>query len=366
MLIHEGRIGNYIYQKGQRYDYFAGNDYLGLAVHPTIVQAAQKALADYGINTAASRVTTGTNQLHQSLEKVIALFKGKEDSIVFPSGYMGNKILLQQILSDDTVLFIDKQSHASILDAIPRSFNNYTFFDHVNPSDLEAKIKKIAGQKPVVATDGVFSISGRIAPIDAYLNVVEPLEGIIIVDDCHSTGVLGERGRGTPEYFGLDQHPFIFQTETFSKALGVYGGFIAGTKKMIKGIKEKSKMYSGTTATAPVFLSAAIASLQLLEQDKNIRDHLKDNIAYACERLNAIGLEVYARDTPIFPVYLSNAKQAESLEKYLTERKIIAPCFTNSGTYKGNLLRITITAMHEKKQIKKLTDAIHSWRLLHR
>jgi 7-keto-8-aminopelargonate synthetase-like enzyme len=240
MIILNSGIGNYIWSDGKKYLYFGGNNYLGLANHPELIEASVKILQEYGVNFSASRRTTGTADIHLKLEKQLSDFKGKEDSVIFPSGYQGNGILLEILKTRYTSVYADQFSHSSITAGIPRDIITVRHYNHCDADHLEFLLDKEKNDRPLIITDGVFALTGEIAPLDKIYYLVKKFNAILVVDDAHSTGILGRTGKGTPEYFNLPESDKIFQTETMSKALGSYGGFISGSKKLTNVIREQS------------------------------------------------------------------------------------------------------------------------------
>ena len=201
MVVLDGEIGNYVISGNKKYSYFAGNNYLGLATHPEIKDAAVRAVKKYGTGFSASRQTTGTSWLHLELEKELSLFKQKDDSVIFASGYLGNRILMEVLQDRYASVFIDQDSHPSIIFGIPAGKSDIFRYNHCDTADLESKLKENNRGMPLIITDGVFALTGEIAPLDKIYDLATGYNGILIVDDAHSTGILGETGRGTPEHF---------------------------------------------------------------------------------------------------------------------------------------------------------------------
>ena len=215
--------------------------------------------------------TTGTSGIHLELEKQLSAFKQKEDAVVYASGYLGNAILLQVLRKEYSAVFADESSHPSILEAIPRDISRIFQYEHASCSHLEALLKKNRRFRPLIITDGLFALTGEIAPLGQIFALAERFNAILVVDDAHSTGILGENGRGTPEYFHLEEAENLFQTETMSKALGAYGGFIAGSLELTGSIRTSSTVYQASTSLPPPVVSAGIASLKLLEDQPGLR-----------------------------------------------------------------------------------------------
>ncbi len=204
MYISNSSSGNYITIGNQQYSYFAGNNYLGLANNPVVVNEAILALKKYGTNFAASRQTTGTSDIHIKLEAIIADFKDREDAIVFATGYLGNSLLLNVLKPNYSAVFIDSMAHPSILDSIPKEIQKMEFYNHCDANHLESLLRKAKLHRPLIITDGIFALTGEIAPIDQIYSLAEKYNAMLVVDDAHATGILGKHGRGTPEHFNLN------------------------------------------------------------------------------------------------------------------------------------------------------------------
>ena len=365
MFVLNSSIGNYINLNNKKYSYFAGNNYLGLANHPVIKKEAISSIEKYGLNFSASRETTGTSALHLELEKLLSEFKNKPDAVVFASGYMGNTILLQTLKDQYSALFIDESAHPSILDGIPSDITNVYFYKHCNAEHLETLLKKHKKYKPLIITDGIFALTGEIAPLDKIYPLAKIHGAILIVDDAHATGILGENGRGTPEHFQLDGAENIFQTETMSKALGAYGGFISATKKIIGKIKEKSSFYIGSTSLPPPIISAGCSSMKILKQHPELRSRLFENASYIREEVKKMDLLTSSDNTPIIPVFFNSQENAIKLSQFLEENSFIVPYIKYPVKMDKFIVRLTVSATHTKDQIERLLELLKKWREKH-
>ncbi len=361
-MVMESGVGNYILSEGLKYSCFAGNNYLGLANHPAIVEAAIQGIQKYGINFSASRQTTGTSDIHLELERMIAGFKQREDAVVFASGYLGNKILLHILKGEYDALFVDQSAHSSILDGIPCDLKKVCFYEHCDAVDLENKILKSKSTNPLVITDGIFALTGEIAPLDTIYQVVENNNGLLIVDDAHATGVLGETGRGTPEFFGLGDAPRIFQTETMSKAIGVYGGFISGSKALTQKIREKSPVYGASTSLPPPLVSAACVAIKLVMEQKELRVQTLSNAERIREGISELGFQTPNSLAPIIPVLFKNQGDASNLSDFLKSHHIVAPFVTYPVKTVQYIVRITASAAHTEDQIDELLTVLRDWK----
>ena len=360
-ILQEG-VGQYIKLNGKTFSYFAGNNYLGLANHPDLVKDAIKALEKYGVNFAASRQTTGTSDIHLELEKSLAEFKAREDAIVFASGYMGNKILLQILREQYDTVFADSMAHSSITDAIPRDIQDVAFFDHANPEHLEKLLNTSPQSRPLIITDGIFALTGEIAPIDRLYALAQKYGAILVVDDAHATGVLGENGRGTPEHFHLEQAPGLYQSETMSKAIGSYGGFISGNQKLMDSIRKKSTFYGASTALPPPVVAAGLSSLKLIKEHPELRTQLMNNARSLRKGVEQLEFSTTKNITPIIPLFFHEKETAVALSQFLEENSIIAPAVDYPVKTSQFIVRITVSSIHTDEQIQHLLHTLKEWR----
>jgi 7-keto-8-aminopelargonate synthetase-like enzyme len=362
MIILDSGVGNYILFNNKQYSYFAGNNYLGLANHPEVKDAAIRSIERFGINFSASRKTTGTAGIHLELEKQLSAFKQKEDAVVFASGYLGNAILLQVLRKEYSAVFIDESSHPSILEAIPRDISRIFQYEHRSSSHLEALLKKNRRFRPLIITDGLFALTGEIAPLGQIFPLAQRYHAILVVDDAHSTGILGENGRGTPEYFHLEEAENLFQTETMSKAIGVYGGFIAGSLELTASIRAGSTVYQASTSLPPPVVSAGIASLKLMEEQPGLRIKLLSMASEIRTGISNLGFNTTPDNTPIIPVMFRTFEEAKQLSEFLEEHNIVVPCIQYPVKTKLSMIRITACVNHTREQTGSLLEILKKWR----
>lgn len=361
MIILKGAIGNYITIDDIRYSYFAGNDYLGLANHPEMVKEAIHSLEKYGINSSASRQTTGTSDLHLKLEKQLAEFKNQQDALVFGTGYLGNKLLLDSLKDQFTAVFADSMAHPSVTEAIPKDISDTFRYDHCNPVHLEILLKKHSQHRPLIITDGVFALTSEIAPLDRIYDLADKYNAIVVVDDAHATGVLGKNGRGTPEHFALDGAKNLYQSETMSKALGGYGGFLASGKEIIDKIRYQSRFYGASTALPPPIVAAGCASLKMIKKHPELRHRLLENSDFIRQGVSELDFDTTGGITPIIPLFFKTRQKAKELSDFLKENHIIAPAVDYPVTMDRFTVRITVSALHTKDQIKELLSVLKKW-----
>lgn len=362
MIILDSEAGNYIISNGKRYSYFAGNNYLGLASHPKMKEAVIEAVAKYGVNFAASRHTTGTSDLHLRLENALARFKVKNDAVVFASGYQGNSILLEGLKGDSQAVFTDEHAHASIVTAVREKEVSFHYYNHCDDRHLDSLMSKSDFRDKLVITDGVFALTGEIAPLDRIYKVVKKHNAVLIVDDAHATGVLGVNGRGSPEHFGLDGNDDIIQTETMSKALGGYGGFIADRRDITNAIRNRSATYQASTALPPPIVAAGIASLEIIGNNPELRTELMNKANELRDIITDLNFTTTGEATPIIPLLFENREEAKDLSGYLEKNNVIVPFINYPGKNSMHLLRLTISVSHTNDQINHLTNLLKKWR----
>jgi 7-keto-8-aminopelargonate synthetase-like enzyme len=362
MRVLNSGIGNYVISGEREYSYFGGNNYLGLANHPAVNESSILSIKRYGVNFSASRRTTGTADIHLELEKELAHFKDKKDAVIFASGYQGNSILLDILRPGYSAVFMDQMAHPSIIASIPRDITNVQYFEHCNAVHLESLLSEYNGSSPLIITDGVFALTGEIAPLDKIYSLVEKNNGILVVDDAHSTGILGETGKGTPEHFNLPGTGKIFQTETMSKALGSYGGFIAGSKELTDSIREKSAIYQASTALPAPIAGAGLASLKIIRENPELRVHLLKKSVALRNEIMMMGYNTTHTITPIIPIMFSLHDKAKDLSLFLENNGIIVPLMSYPVKQTKYMLRISVSASHISDQIELLLEMLNKWK----
>ena len=360
MLEKHCRIGSYVNLCDETYSYFAGNDYLGLASHPAVINAASQALYKYGVSFSASRSTTGTSEIHLELEQLLAQFKGHEDAVVFATGYLGNRMLLQALRKQFSIVFADSQAHPSTIESVPNG-TELKLYEHCNIAHLEILLRKLNNHRALIITDGVFPLTGEIAPVDVLYSLANKYDALLVVDDAHATGILGNTGKGTPEYFNLDKAANIYQTETMSKALGAYGGFISADKNLIQNIRMNSSFYRASTALPPPLVAAGCATLRLIQEDIVLRKTLKENSDKIRKGIKELGFLTSSIDTPIIPIIFQDSKVTASLSEFLKVNKIIAPAVNYPVETGTSIVRITASSIHSEEQIDYLLSMLKKW-----
>jgi 7-keto-8-aminopelargonate synthetase-like enzyme len=362
MVLLNSEVGNFIISHGRRYSYFAGNNYLGLAGDARIKAAVIKAVEKYGVNFSASRHTTGTADIHLELENALASFKGKEDAVVFASGFQGNSILLEVLKGSCSTLFVDQSAHASILAAIPSDVAGVIFYDHCDADHLDELLESSGCSDPLVISDGIFPLTGEIAPLDRIYPVVTKHQGILVVDDAHATGILGDTGKGTPEHFGLCGEERIYQTETMSKALGGYGGFISGSMSLTALIRERSATYQASTALPPPIVAAGIASLRILGDNPDLRLKLLETAWFLRKEIAEMGYRTTDYRTPIIPVIFDAPEKARDLSLFLEDNGVIVPFMNYPVRKEMHQVRIAVSVTHTEEQVSQLLELLKKWK----
>jgi len=363
MILSGSEPGNFIISGGKRYSYFAGNNYLGLANHPAVKAAAINSIKDFGTSFSASRQTTGTSSLHLQLEKELSDFKEKEDSVIFASGYLGNRILLHALRERYSAIFMDEYSHPSISDGIPNEMIGLFRYNHLDAEHLETLLQQFKTSKPLIITDGVFALTGEIAPLDRIYQVATRHNSLLVVDDAHSTGVLGKKGKGTPEYFNLDKTAGIYQSDTLSKALGSYGGFISAEKDLVDLIRKESPVYKASTSLPPPVVAAALESLKIVTGNPELRVRLLELAGIIRRELISMGFNTSQSNTQIIPLIMPSLDAASDLSAFLRGNNIIVPVMDYPVLQKNSMLRIAVSAVHTINQIDDLLEKMKKWKM---
>lgn len=336
------------------------NDYLGLANHPLVKRAAKEAVDAWGVGAGASRLVSGNMTPHARLEERIMRFKGTEAALVFNSGYHANVGCITAICQRDSEVFSDRLNHASIVDACLLSRAAFRRYPHRDVDSLERLLKKSRARRKLIATDGVFSMDGDIAPIREIAGLLDRHNAMLLIDDAHSTGVLGHRGTGTLEHLGVS-HPSIIQMGTLGKAVGAFGAFIAGSVELIEILKSKSRPFIYTTALPPSICAASIKALDVMEGEPGLRERLWENAAFLREGLKEAGLDTLGSRTQIMPIAVGQAQRTMELSSRLLEKGVfiqgIRPPTVPDGTSR---LRVSVTAGHSREDLASALAAIRA------
>ena len=305
------------------------NNYLGLADDRQVIAAAHDALDRYGFGMASVRFICGTQEEHKELEARIAGFLGQEDAILYAAAFDANTGLFETILGPEDAIISDALNHASIIDGVRLCKAQRYRYVNRDMADLERCLREAQGARHrVIATDGVFSMDGTYAPLDAICDLAARYDALVMVDDCHATGFVGPTGRGTPERFGVMERVDIL-TGTLGKALGgASGGYTAGSARVVDWLRQRSRPYLFSNTLAPVIAGASLKVFDLLEDGAGLRARLWDNAAYFRERMGALGFELLPGEHAIIPVMLRDAKLAQEMAGRLGERGVYVAAFS--------------------------------------
>jgi 8-amino-7-oxononanoate synthase len=337
----------------------ASNNYLGLASHPKVVAAAAEALARDGLGAGAARLVSGNHRVFGELEARLADLKGAEAALLFGSGYQANLGLLQALAPEGVVL-CDRLDHASLLDGARLAGASLKTYPHRDLGALERLLVRYAGRPAVIATDGVFSMDGDLAPLPEVARLAAVHGALLLVDDAHGTGVLGD-GRGSVHHFGLTAADVPVQMGTLGKALGTYGAFAAGSRDLIAYLVHKARAFIYTTAPPPAVAAATLAALEIVRGPEGgaLRARLAENRARLADGLKSLGHAVPDDPTPILPVVVGDADRAVQLSRDLLERGVLAPAIRPPTVPEGtSRLRLTVMATHTPDQIDRALDAL--------
>lgn len=357
LLVHirtiEGPPGAWITVDGKKVFNLCSNNYLGFANDPQLMSAAKKAIETYGVGPAAVRTIAGTTTLHKELERKLALFKGAESTISFQSGFCANLAVIPAIAGEDDIVFSDELNHASIIDGCRLSKAKVVRYEHCNPKDLQAKI---SGEKKVkrflIITDGVFSMEGDIAPLPEIVKIAENFEAITMVDDAHGEGVLGRGGRGIIDHFDLHGKVDI-EAGTLSKAFGVVGGYIAGSKKLTDYLMQKGRPFLFSSAVPAADVAACIAAVDTLTASDSLVKQLWENTTFFQEKMKQIGFNPGYTKTPITPVMIGDVKIAKDFSQRLFEEGIFAQAIGYPTVPTGKArIRVMLSAAHSRDDLE--------------
>ncbi|MBP1043013.1 glycine C-acetyltransferase [Vagococcus sp. BWB3-3] len=302
----------------------SANNYLGLATDSRVVAAAKAGLEKWGAGAGAVRTINGTLQVHLDLEQELAHFKGTEAAIAYQSGFNCNMAAISAVMGKNDVILSDELNHASIIDGCRLSGAKIIRVNHSDMADFRAKAQEVRSsgryEKAMFITDGVFSMDGDICKLPEIVAIAKEFDLMVYVDDAHGSGVLGH-GHGTVKHFGLEKE-VEFQIGTLSKAIGVVGGYVAGTQALIDWLKVRSRPFLFSTSMTPADAAAAIQSLQILDQDTRLNDALWENANYFKTQLNQLGFDTGITETPITPVMIGDEQKAQEFSKRLYEEGI--------------------------------------------
>lgn len=338
---------------------FCANNYLGLSSHPKVIQSAKDAIDSHGFGLSSVRFICGTQDLHKELEEKIAEFTGMEDAILYAAAFDANGGLFEPILTAEDAILSDELNHASIIDGVRLCKAARFRYKNNDMNDLEEQLKKAEGaRRKLIATDGVFSMDGTIAKLDQICDLADKYGAMVMIDDCHSTGFMGKKGRGTHEFKNVMDRVDIV-TGTFGKALGgASGGFTAARREIVDMLRQRSRPYLFSNTLAPAIVGASIAVLDMLSATTELRDKLEFNTCYFREEMTAKGFDIIPGEHPIVPIMLYDAKLSQEFANKLLDEGIYVIGFYYPVVPKGKArIRVQLSAAHDKSHLDKAIAA---------
>ena len=339
---------------------FCANNYLGLSSHPRIQEAATRALHTYGFGLSSVRFICGTQDIHKALERQLSEFLGTEDTILYASAFDANSGLFEPLFDEQDAVISDALNHASIIDGVRLCKAARYRYSHDNMTSLEEVLKEAQqARHRVIVTDGVFSMNGTIAQLDNICALARKYKALTVVDECHATGIIGDKGRGTHEFHRvIDQVDLI--TGTLGKALGgASGGFTSGRQEIIDILRQTSRPYLFSNSIAPPVVAASIEALNLISESSNLRKKLFENTAYFRENIQKVGYTITPGEHPIVPIMLYDSLLAEKLADKLLDRGIYLISFSYPVVPKGQArIRVQMSASHTQEHLDKLLLAL--------
>ncbi|GKS63457.1 2-amino-3-ketobutyrate coenzyme A ligase [Nitrospira sp.] len=335
------------------------NNYLGLANHPAIVQAAEQGLKTHGYGMASVRFICGTQDLHKQLEQAVSGFLGTEDTILYSSCFDANGGLFEVLLDEGDAVISDALNHASLIDGIRLCKAKRFRYAHSDMAELEVRLKEASGCRlRLIVTDGVFSMDGDLAKLDRIVEMAERYDAAVVVDDSHATGVLGPQGRGTPAHFGVADRIEIV-TSTLGKTLGgATGGFTSGKAEVVELLRQRSRPYLFSNSVPPPIAAGALAALHLVEQGDDLRKQLRANAVFFRDELTKLGFRLVPGEHPIIPVMLGEASLATSMAESLLKEGVYVVGFSYPVVPQGQArIRTQMSAAHTTAQLERAVAA---------
>jgi glycine C-acetyltransferase len=337
---------------GRRVINLCSNNYLGLTTHPKLREAARQALDRYGVGSGAVRTIAGTMKIHMALEEKIAAFKNVEACVVFQSGFAANAGTVSAVLTKDDTIVSDELNHASIIDGCRLSRAAIQVFPHKDVAGAAKALAATTGRRLLI-TDGVFSMDGDIAPLPGLVELAEKHGAIMMVDDAHASGVLGRNGRGTIDHYGLHGRVPI-QVGTLSKAIGVLGGYVCGSRDLIDYLYHRARPFLFSTSHPPAVAAACLAAFEVLEQEPGLVDHLWENTRLFKKGLTELGFNTGLSETPIIPIMVGDAGQAFQFSRELFDAGVFAMGIGFPTVPVGKArIRTIVTATHTKADLEQ-------------
>ena len=345
---------------GEKVINFCANNYLGLSNNNDIKKAAIEAIDEWGFGLSSVRFICGTQTIHKTLEEKVSQFHGKEDTILYSSCFDANGGLFETILSKEDAVFSDELNHASIIDGIRLCKAEKNRYKHADMNHLEELLQASNARLKLIATDGVFSMDGVVAPLKEIVALAKKYDAMIMVDDCHATGFLGKKGKGSADYHNvLDDIDII--TSTFGKALGgASGGFVSSSKEIIETLRQKSRPYLFSNSLAPPLVAACIKVFDMIENDFSYKERLEKNTMYFRQKIKEYGFDIKGNDHPIVPIMIYDAKKAVTMSEELLKKNIYVIAFSYPVVGKDQArIRVQLSADHTQEQLDHALGAFY-------
>ncbi|KAJ3020131.1 UNVERIFIED_CONTAM: hypothetical protein HDU68_010332 [Siphonaria sp. JEL0065] len=341
---------------------FCANNYLGFAGHKAVGAAAKAAIDSHGNGLSSVRFICGTQNIHKGLEATVARFHGKEDAILYPSCFDANAGLFETLLTDKDAVISDALNHASIIDGIRLCKAKRFRYKNVDMADLETQLEaadKAGARIKLIATDGVFSMDGKVAPLDKICELADKYKAIVFIDECHSTGFFGKTGRGTPEYFGVQDRIDIINSTLGKAVSGAAGGYTTSSKEVIALLRQRSRPYLFSNTLPPAVVGSALKAFELIDTEGvQLREQLRANTKLFRSRMAAAGFTLKGDDHPIVPVMLGDAKLASEVADDMLKKGIYVIGFSYPVVPKGEArIRVQLSAVHTTQQVNDCVDA---------
>ena len=361
----EGPQGPRVKIDGKDIVLLCSNNYLGLADHPRLKEAAIKAIERYGVGSGASRLVSGTMKLHEELEERIARFKGTEAALVFNSGYTANTSVIPALVGRGDIVFSDKLNHASIIDGCVLSRAELKRYQHKDVEGLEFLLKDGRSEergarspRRLIVTDSIFSMDGDIAPLPEIVTLAKKYCAMVMIDDAHATGVLGKSGKGSLEHFDLKCKEDIIQIGTLGKALGTFGAYIGGSRELIDCLINKARGFIFSTSLPPSVLASAMAAIDLIEDEPELRQALWEKTWYLQKGLDSLGFDTMGSETQIIPVFIGDTGKTMEFSRRLLEEGVFVSGIRPPTVPEGkSRLRATVMANHSYDDLDMAIDA---------
>ena len=342
---------------GQEVINFCANNYLGLSSHPAVIEAAKKTLESHGFGMSSVRFICGTQDIHKELEAKIASFYGTEDTILYAAAFDANGGVFEPLLTAEDAIISDSLNHASIIDGVRLCKAKRYRYANNDMNDLENQLKQAnedGARFKIIVTDGVFSMDGLLAPLDQICDLAEKYDALVMIDECHSAGFIGETGRGTLEEKGVLERIDII-TGTLGKALGgAMGGYTTGKKEIVEMLRQRSRPYLFSNSLAPAIVGASIKVFEMLDKDTSLRDKLQENTQYFKKGIKNAGFDIIDGDSAIVPIMLYDAKLSQTMSNKLLEKGIYVIGFFYPVVPKGKArIRVQLSSAHTKDHLDK-------------